>query len=320
MRTAAERGDAISGIPTGFPDLDKRIAGLHDGDLLIVAARPGMGKSALLTNIAVNIASPEFNAEGTITTPGDGAVVFSLEMPKAQLTKRITCAEARIDLQKVRTGFLNKEDWGGLTSAAGHLATLPIWIDDAPNLTLLGLRSKVRRVQAEAARRRCPRCNGTGTAQKGDCNLCGGVGAYPLRIGMVGVDYLQLMKVSQLGRSREQDVSEISRGLKGLAKELDVPVVALSQLNRGVETRGGKDKRPMLADLRESGAIEQDADTIIFVYRDEYYNPDTTDAKGLAELIVAKQRNGPTGKIMTRFTGSYTRFDTLANYDHEDYQ
>jgi replicative DNA helicase len=325
INAAAKRGDHVSGVPTGYTDLDKRLAGLHDGDLLIVAARPGMGKSSLVLNIATNIASPELapekDGERRIERPGDGVALFSLEMPNEQLSLRMVCSEARIDISKARGGWLSIEDWGRLTSAAGQLAQLPIWIDDTPALGLLDLRSKVRRLQAEAAKRKCIGCNGGGRDSDGDCYLCGGAGVYPLRLGMVGVDYLQLMSASGKKQNREQDVSELSRGLKAVAKELSVPVVALSQLNRGVEIR--KDKRPMLVDLRESGAIEQDADTIVFIFRPEYY--EKGDQPGIAELIVAKQRNGPTGTTRTRFTGSYTRFDNLApgeyldEDDHEDF-
>lgn len=302
ITAAAERGDRITGISTGFEKLDGKTAGLHDGDLMIVAARPGMGKTSLVMNVAVNVASPR-----TVTLPGPGeqghgierhesgygVCVFSLEMPREQLATRMVCSEGRVDLGRLRQGFLQPEDWRHLTEAASYLSTLPIWIDDTPALGILELRAKVRRIQAEYNRPATPT-----SAER--------------RVGMVVIDYLQLMKGRDGVSSREQEISEISRGLKQLAKELRVPVVALSQLNRAVETRTTKDKRPQLSDLRESGAIEQDADTIIFIYRDDYYNPETTNAKGIAELIVAKQRNGPTGKVMVRFASSCTRFDNLA--------
>ncbi|MEJ7730165.1 MAG: replicative DNA helicase [Polyangiaceae bacterium] len=299
---AAERGDRITGISTGYEKLDAKTAGLHDGDLTIVAARPGMGKTSFVLNLAVNVASPR-----TVTTPGPGeddgqsgdrhepghgVAVFSLEMPREQLATRMVCSEGRVDLGKLRQGYLQPDDWRRLTEAASYLSSLPIWIDDTPALGMLELRAKVRRIQAEYAR----------------------IG----RLGLVVIDYLQLMKGRDGVNSREQEISEISRGMKQLAKELRVPVIALSQLNRAVETRNTKDKRPQLSDLRESGAIEQDADTICFIYRDEYYNPETTNAKGIAELIIAKQRNGPTGKVLTRFTASCTRFDNLAPGDYPE--
>jgi replicative DNA helicase len=223
--------------------------------------------------------------------------VFSLEMPREQLASRMVCAEGRVDVGKLRQGMLQDRDWGNLTQAASFLYRLPIWIDDTPSLGVLEIRAKVRRLQAEYER-----------------NLAPGTGK---RIGLVIVDYLQLM--SGHGSSREQEISEISRGLKRLAKELNVPVVALSQLNRSVETRGSKDKRPLLSDLRESGAIEQDADNVVFIYRDDYYDADA-ETKGTAELIIAKQRNGPVGKVKVRWDPYCTRFDNLAagQYEGED--
>ncbi len=308
ITAAAERGDRITGISTGYEKLDGKTAGLHDGDLTIVAARPGMGKTSFVLNLAVNVASPR-----TVSSPGPGeeghgierqepgfgCAVFSLEMPREQLATRMVCSEGRVDLGKLRQGFLQPDDWRRLTEAASYLSSLPIWIDDTPALGILELRAKVRRIQAEYNRAATP----TSAAR---------------RVGLVVVDYLQLMKGRDGVNSREQEISEISRGLKGLAKELRVPVIALSQLNRAVETRNVKDKRPQLADLRESGAIEQDADTIVFIYRDEYYNAETTNAKGIAELIIAKQRNGPTGKVLVRFAASCTRFDNLAPGDYPD--
>ncbi|WP_437809740.1 replicative DNA helicase [Sorangium sp. So ce1078] len=308
ITAAAERGDRITGISTGYEKLDAKTAGLHDGDLSIVAARPGMGKTSFVLNLAVNVASPR-----TVSSPGPdqaghgverhepgfGAAVFSLEMPREQLATRMVCCEGRVDLGKLRQGFLQPDDWRRLTEAASFLSTLPIWVDDTPAITLLELRAKVRRIQAEYDR---PPSDGHSGR----------------RIGLVVIDYLQLMKGRDGVNSREQEISEISRGLKQLAKELKVAVIALSQLNRAVETRTTKDKRPQLSDLRESGAIEQDADNIIFIYRDEYYNPETTNHKGIAELIVAKQRNGPTGKVLTRFTSSCTRFDNLAPGDYPE--
>jgi replicative DNA helicase len=220
-------------------------------------------------------------------------------MPREQLASRMVCSEARVDVGKLRQGFLQPDDWRKLTEAASFLSTIPIWIDDTPAINILELRAKVRRVQAEYNR---PAANGQ--AER--------------RVGLVIIDYLQLMKGRDGVQSREQEISEISRGLKQLAKELRVPVIALSQLNRAVETRNSKDKRPQLSDLRESGAIEQDADTIVFIYRDEYYNPETTNMKGISEIIIAKQRNGPTGKVLVRFASSYTRFDNLAPGDYPE--
>jgi len=299
---ATERGDRITGISTGYEKLDAKTAGLHDGDLTIVAARPGMGKTSFVLNLAVNVASPrtvsapgpgeEGHGGGDRQEPGYGVAVFSLEMPREQLGTRMVCSEGRVDLGKLRQGYLQPDDWRRLTESASYLSSLPIWIDDTPALGILELRAKVRRIQAEYGR----------------------IG----KIGLVVIDYLQLMKGRDGVNSREQEISEISRGLKQLAKELRVPVIALSQLNRAVETRTTKDKRPQLSDLRESGAIEQDADTIIFIYRDEYYNPETTNSKGIAELIISKQRNGPTGKVLTRFTPSCTRFDNLAPGDYPE--
>jgi replicative DNA helicase len=212
-----------------------------------------------------------------------------------------------VDVGKIRQGYLQADDWRRITEAASYLSSLPLWIDDTPALSILELRAKVRRIQAEYNRE----------AVKAD--PARGIKAVPERkLGLVVVDYLQLMRGSGTTSSREQEIAEISRGLKALAKELAVPVIALSQLNRAVETRSTKDKRPQLSDLRESGAVEQDADTVIFIYRDEYYNPETTNAKGIAELIIAKQRNGPTGKVLTRFTASCTRFDNLVAGDYPE--
>lgn len=296
---AVKRGNRITGTPTGFSKLDKLTGGLNEGDLVIVAARPGMGKTSLVLNMAVNVALPKMvntdDADGQTTSrleAGAGVAVFSLEMPREQLAARLLCSEGRVDVSKLRQGYLQKEDWTKLTKAAGELARLPIWLDDTSDLSVLELRAKVRRIQAMQA-------------DQG-------------RLGLVMIDYLQLMSGNPKVSSREQQISEISRNLKKLAKDLSVPVVALSQLNRAVETRGTKDKRPQLSDLRESGAIEQDADTIIFIYRDDYYNPEDPAVAGLAELIVAKQRNGPTGRLKVKFTKSCTRFDNLAEEEYGD--
>jgi len=308
LNAAAKRGDQITGVSTGFGKLDEKTAGLHDGDLMIIAARPGMGKTSFVMNLAVNVASPRTIAmpgpadKGYGRTekevPGFGVAIFTLEMPREQIATRMVCCEGRVDVGKVRSGHLSQEDWRHLTESASYLSQLPIWVDDTPAIGLLEVRAKVRRMKSEFERA------ATETEPE-------------RKMGCVIIDYLQLMTGRANASSREQEISEISRGLKQLAKELRVPVIALSQLNRAVETRAGKDKRPQLSDLRESGAIEQDADVIIFIYRDDYYNPETTDRRGIAELILAKQRNGPTGKVMVKWQASCTRFDNLAPGDYE---
>jgi replicative DNA helicase len=304
LQEAASRGDRITGMATGFTRYDELTAGLHDGDLTIVAARPGMGKTSFVLNVATNVAQPRgrelTNDPNTRwEDPGHGVIVFSLEMPREQLANRMICSEGRVDVGKVRRGFLSQQDWGRLTQAAALLGTLPIWIDDSPALSILELRAKVRRLQAEY-------------------DTPGKDGRPGKRIGVVIVDYLQLMKGRENAASREQEISEISRGLKGLAKELKIAVIALSQLNRAVETRSEKSKRPQLSDLRESGAIEQDADNICFIYRDDYYNKEASTEPNVAELIIAKQRNGPTGTAKVRFDKEYTRFDNLAAGEYLD--
>jgi replicative DNA helicase len=276
IHEAAKRREHITGLPSGFDRLDRMTAGMHPGDLIIVAGRPGMGKTAFAINLGVNACASRGTCVG----------IFSLEMPKEQLAKRLLCSEARVDGSRMRTGSLSREDWPKLASAAGFLSELPFFIDDTPGLTLMELRAKCRRLQAESG------------------------------LGLVVIDYLQLMRSGTRNDSREQEISEISRSLKGLAKELGIPVIALSQLNRGVESRGVKDKRPQLSDLRESGAIEQDADTILFIYRDEVYNKETLD-RGVAEIIIGKQRAGPTGTVRCRFFSEYTRFDNLADDEYD---
>lgn len=290
IAAAAERGEKITGVSTGFPDLDRTTAGLHDSDLIIIAGRPGHGKTSLALNIAINIAAgPD----------PYGAAVFSLEMDKESLGKRAVCGEARIDANKLRHGTLDSDDWDQLTVTSNQIAGMPIWIDDQAALTLMQLRGKIRRLVATAARMRSDRDE-------------------PMPHKLVAiVDYLTLMEGPK-GYGREQEVSGLSRGLKAIAKEFAIPVVAIAQLNRAVEIRGG-DKRPMLSDLRDSGQIEQDADGIVFVYREELYKPDAIPVKGLAELIIGKQRHGPTGRVMLRYTPSYTRFDNLAQNDWSGY-
>ncbi|MFK7989250.1 MAG: replicative DNA helicase [Sandaracinaceae bacterium] len=275
---AAERKEQITGLPTGFTKLDKMTAGMKSGELIIVAGRPGMGKTAIALNIALNAAMGR-------NVP---VAVFSLEMAKEELARRLLCIEGRVDGGRLRTGQLSRDDWTRLMSAAGTLTNLGIYIDDTPALSIMELRGKARRLKSE---------NG---------------------LGLIVVDYLQLMRAGPKVESREKEISEISRALKGLSKELEVPVMALSQLNRGVETRAGKDKRPVLSDLRESGAIEQDADVILFIYREEFYNRDDPELRGLAEIIIGKQRAGPTGIVKCRFFHEYTRFENLAGEDYDD--
>jgi replicative DNA helicase len=268
---------ALTGVATGFKDLDLLTAGFQRGDLVIIAARPSMGKTAFALNIVQHAA-----IEHTVRV-----AVFSLEMSKEQLVQRLLCSEGLVDAQRLRRGQLRDDDYPKLARAAGLLGTAPIWIDDSAMLTPLAMRSKARRLKAEHD------------------------------IGMVVVDYLQMMQGPTDSESRQQEISFISRSLKALAKELDVPVVALSQLSRAPEQRGGEHRRPQLSDLRESGAIEQDADVVCFIYRQEFYDgptdPKTNESiEGQAELIVGKQRNGPTGSVKLFFKKEYTRFDNFS--------
>ena len=275
MEELYNRKEHITGVPTGFADLDYRTAGLHGSELILVAARPAMGKSAFALNIATNAA-----LRGN--TP---VAIFSLEMSKAQLVNRILCSEAMVDSNKVRTGKLEDEDWGKLAEAIGPLSETGIYIDDTPGISVMEIRAKCRKLKLEK------------------------------NIGLVVIDYLQLVQGSnKRNGSREQEISEISRSLKILAKELDVPVIALSQLSRAVEQR--PDHRPMLSDLRESGAIEQDADIVMFLYRDDYYNEDS-EKKNVAEVIIAKHRGGSTGTVDLGWLGSYTKFVNLSKRDEE---
>ncbi len=260
----------ITGVPTGFIDLDKRTAGLHESDLILVAARPAMGKSAFALNIATNAA---VRAKMPV-------VIFSLEMSKEQMANRILCSEAMVDSNKVRTGKIDDEDWVKLAGALGPLSESGIYIDDTPGISVMEIRAKCRKLKLEK------------------------------NIGLVVIDYLQLVQgsSSKRGGSREQEISEISRSLKILAKEINVPVIALSQLSRAPEQR--PDHRPILSDLRESGAIEQDADIVMFLYRDEYYNEES-EKKGIAEVIIAKHRAGSTGTVDLWWLGNYTKFVNL---------
>ncbi len=262
----------ITGTPTGFADLDYITAGLHPSDLVIVAARPAMGKSAFALNIATN-AAVRANA---------GVAIFSLEMSKEQMTNRILCSEAMVDSNKVRTGKIEDDDWTKLAEASGALSQAQIFIDDTPGISVMEIRAKCRKLKLEK------------------------------NIGLVVIDYIQLVQgSSKKNSSREQEISEISRSLKILAKEIGVPVIALSQLSRSVEQR--PDHRPMLSDLRESGAIEQDADIVMFLYRDDYYNEDS-EKKNIAEVILAKHRAGSTGTVELAWLGSYTKFANLDKY------
>ncbi|HSF33226.1 MAG TPA: replicative DNA helicase [Candidatus Tectomicrobia bacterium] len=266
-----ERHGLVTGLPSGFRDFDQITAGLQPSDLIIIAARPGMGKTSYALNIARNVAQRFHEAQQAVA-------VFSLEMSKEQLALRMLCAEAEIDSNNLRRGFIEKREWGRLVNAANDLSDLPIYIDDSPGISVLDIRAKARRLQAEHG------------------------------LGLVIIDYLQLLRGRGRMENRQQEISEISRSLKALAKELKVPLMALSQLSRAVEQRG--DRIPQLADLRESGAIEQDADLIVFIYRDEVYNKETKD-QGIAKIIVGKQRNGPTGEIALQFSKEYARFKDL---------
>ncbi len=258
----------VTGIPTGFRDFDLKTAGFQKGDLIIVAGRPSMGKSALVTSITGHVAIKK-------KIP---VAVFSLEMSKEQLMQRFLCAEAKVEVNRVRTGFLSPSEWPTLTSAAGRLSEAPIYIDDTPAMNIFEIRAKARRLKAHH------------------------------NVEMILVDYLQLIQGSGRIESRQQEISKISQGLKALAKELNVPLIAVSQLSRAVESREGH--RPKLSDLRESGAIEQDADLVVLLFREEYYQPNEEN-KGIAEAIIAKQRNGPVGTMHLAFLKEYMRFADL---------
>ncbi len=272
-----EKKEMVTGLATGFVDLDERTSGFQQSDLIIIAGRPSMGKTAFALNIAAYAAIEK----------GKSVAIFSLEMSKEQLVLRMLGSESRVDAHKLRTGHLSERDWTPLSTAAGKLADAPIFIDDTAAISVLETRAKARRLKADQG------------------------------LDLIIVDYLQLMRGRGDEGSREQEISNISRSLKALAKELQVPVIALSQLNRAVETRPGREKRPMLADLRESGAIEQDADVILFIYRDEVYNKCECpldgeclcERRGKAEVIIGKQRNGPIGKVDLTFVNRYTRFE-----------
>ena len=262
----------ITGVPSGFAELDRKTAGFHGSELILIAARPAMGKSAFALNIGTYAA----------TRAGCPVAIFSLEMSKEQMANRILCSEALVDSNKVRTGELEDEEWAKLAQTSGELSTAEIYIDDTPGISVMEIRAKCRKLKLER------------------------------NIGLVIIDYLQLIQgTGKRGTNREQEIAEISRSLKILAKELNVPVIALSQLSRAVE--GRPDHRPMLSDLRESGSIEQDADIVMFLYRDDYYN-ENSDKKNIAEVIIAKQRSGSTGTVELAWLGSYTKFANLEKY------
>ena len=271
LQTRYAAGGTVTGLPTGYTDFDEMTAGLQPTDLLILAARPAMGKTTLALNMAEYAAIKSKKA----------VAVFSMEMSASQLALRLISSNGRVNAQRLRSGQLEDEDWSRVTSAIRMLKEAKIFIDDTPGLSPDALRAKARRLKREHD------------------------------LGLIVVDYLQLMAVPGNSENRATEISEISRSLKHLAKELNVPVIALSQLNRSLETRA--DKRPVMADLRESGAIEQDADVIVFIYRDDYYNKENSPDKGLAEIIIGKQRNGPTGSCKLKFFGEYTRFDNLSH-------
>lgn len=258
----------ITGVPSGFVDLDYKTSGFQNSDLILIAARPSMGKTALVLNIAQHAAIYK-------KIP---VAIFSLEMSREQLVNRILCSEALIDNQKMRTGNLEDEDWDKIARTLGPLSEAPIYIDDTPGVSVMEIRAKCRRLKLEK------------------------------NLGLIVIDYLQLMQGRGRIENRQQEISEISRSLKILAKEINVPVIALSQLSRAPEARS--DRRPVLSDLRDSGAIEQDADMVMFIYRDDYYNQDT-DKKNIAEIIIAKHRNGSTGTVELVWLGQYTKFGNL---------
>jgi replicative DNA helicase len=266
-----EAGAEVTGIPSGFRDLDRLTSGFQAGNLVIIAARPSMGKSALGLCMAANLA---VRHEAPVA-------LFTLEMSKQEVTQRLMCSEALVESQRLRTGKLAPEDWSRLTAACDKLSRAPIYVDDTGSISMMEIRSKCRRLKSKEP-----------------------------RLGLVIVDYLQLMTSGTTAENRVQEVSQISRSLKVLARDLDVPIVAMSQLSRAVEQR--HDKRPILSDLRESGSIEQDSDLVMFVYRDEYYNPEETDQQGLAEIILAKHRNGPTGAEKLAFRKRFAKFSDLA--------
>jgi replicative DNA helicase len=276
IETLQRSGKQITGVSSGFDNLDELTSGFQPSELVVVAARPSMGKTAFCLNVATNAA-----------LAGNGVAIFSLEMSKESLVQRMLTAEARVDSQRVRRAMLRDSDFSMLARAAGVLQSCKIWIDDTPAITLLEMRSKARRLRAEHD------------------------------VGMIVVDYLQLMRSPEYAENRVQEISDISRSLKALARELHVPVVALSQLSRASEQRGGE-RKPILSDLRDSGAIEQDADLVVFIHRPEYYDRDDESKRGLAQIMLAKNRNGPTGDVDLFFHREYTRFDNFTQREEPE--
>lgn len=270
------REEFITGVPSGYEELDDITTGFQPSELIVVAGRPGMGKTAFCMNIAQYVSIYK-------NIP---VAIFSLEMSKSQLVQRLLCSEARIDSHNLRKGRLAEADWAPLSMAAGRLSSSSIFIDDTAGISSLEIRAKARRLKTQ------------------------------YKLGLVVIDYLQLMQTVGRVENRQQEISEISRSLKGLARELNIPVIAVSQLSRAVEQRAGEERRPRLSDLRESGAIEQDADLVIFIYREEYYKP-KTEKKGIAEIIISKQRNGPTGKVELTFIKEYAKFENLSRISPE---
>jgi replicative DNA helicase len=268
IQTLYERKAHVTGVPSGYDDIDKLTAGFQPSDLIIIAGRPAMGKSSFAVNIAENAA----------IRYGVPSAIFSLEMSKEQLVLRLLCSQSEVPLHKVRNGFLGHEDWPRLTTGAGLLTQAPIMIDDSASLTVFEIRAKCRRLKAEG------------------------------KLGLVVIDYLQLIRPAGKAENRVQEISQITRALKALSKELSVPIIALSQLSRAVEQRHGSDKRPQLSDLRESGSVEQDSDVVMFVFREEYYKPDDPTLRGKATIIIAKQRNGPTASVDLTFLREFTKF------------
>ena len=265
-----ETGNTIIGAPSGFPELDKMTTGFHPGNLIIVASRPSMGKSALALGIASHLGLQDIPV-----------ALFTLEMSEQEVTQRLVSMESKVDSQRLRTGQLTQDDWERFTEASGRLAKIPLSIDDSGGITIMEMRAKARRLKAKQP-----------------------------KLGLMIVDYVQLMIPEGKAENRVQEVSQISRGLKVLARDLRIPIIAMSQLNRNLETR--HDKRPLLSDLRESGALEQDADLVIFIYRDDYYNKEESEHQGVAEIIVGKQRNGPIGVVRLSFLRRYAKFANLA--------
>jgi replicative DNA helicase len=277
VEEVSNRKNPVTGLDTGFMDLDGMTAGLHPSDLIIVAARPGLGKTSFCLNVAANVAIRKHKTVG----------IFSLEMSKEQLVKRLLCAEARVDSHRINTGFLNKEDWRRLSQASGDLSDTKIFVDDTASITVPEMRSKTRRLSLEHG------------------------------LDLVVVDYLQLMSGSTTRyENRTQEISQISRGLKAIAKELSVPLIAVSQLSRAIELRSGEHRKPQLSDLRESGSIEQDADLVLFIYREDSANEEYDGRSEVAELIIGKQRNGPTGSIQLAFSRQFTKFEPLTEREY----